>query len=118
MPTINFALFYRSTVGFDRLFTTLDQLSGADNAAPSYPPYNHGSRQAHVRTVDHLCLLQRLRCYGASRTSFCTKRPCRQTSADEKRGRFLSISPALKKASASFSQTNVAFSLMCLPSRR
>ena len=40
MPTINFAPFYRSTVGFDRLFTTLDQLSGADSAAPSYPPYN------------------------------------------------------------------------------
>ena len=40
MPTINFAPFYRSTVGFDRLFTALDQLSGADNAAPSYPPYN------------------------------------------------------------------------------
>ena len=30
---------YRSTVGFDRLFTMLDQASGLD-AAPSYPPYN------------------------------------------------------------------------------
>ena len=30
---------YRSTVGFDRLFTMLDQASGAD-ATAGYPPYN------------------------------------------------------------------------------
>lgn len=30
---------YRSTVGFDRLFSLLDQVSNND-AAPSYPPYN------------------------------------------------------------------------------
>lgn len=30
---------YRSTVGFDRLFTMLDQASGAD-AVVGYPPYN------------------------------------------------------------------------------
>lgn len=30
---------YRSTVGFDRLFTMLDQMSGSD-AVASYPPYN------------------------------------------------------------------------------
>ena len=30
---------YRSTVGFDRLFTMLDQASGADTAT-GYPPYN------------------------------------------------------------------------------
>ena len=30
---------YRNTVGFDRLFSMLDQLVGVD-AAPSYPPYN------------------------------------------------------------------------------
>ena len=40
MRTFDFAPFYRSTVGFDRLFSTLDQLSGMDSAAPSYPPYN------------------------------------------------------------------------------
>ena len=40
MQTFNFAPFYRSTVGFDRLFTTLDQLVGTDGPAPSYPPYN------------------------------------------------------------------------------
>ena len=31
---------YRSTVGFDRLFTLIDQMSGVEAAAPSYPPYN------------------------------------------------------------------------------
>ena len=30
---------YRSTVGFDRLFSLLDQVSGVDASAP-YPPYN------------------------------------------------------------------------------
>jgi molecular chaperone IbpA len=31
---------YRSTVGFDRLFNLLDQMSGVEGAAPTYPPYN------------------------------------------------------------------------------
>ncbi|SFK56078.1 Hsp20 family protein [Methylocapsa palsarum] len=30
---------YRSTIGFDRLFTMIDQAAGLD-AAPSYPPYD------------------------------------------------------------------------------
>jgi molecular chaperone IbpA len=30
--------FYRSTVGFDRLFNLLDQVGGVE--APTYPPYN------------------------------------------------------------------------------
>src|SRR5947209_1652764 len=40
MRTFDFAPFYRSTVGFDRLFSTLDQLGGVDGSVPSYPPYN------------------------------------------------------------------------------
>jgi molecular chaperone IbpA len=40
MRAFDFAPFYRSTVGFDQLFSTLDQLGGAEAAAPSYPPYN------------------------------------------------------------------------------
>ena len=39
MRTFDFAPFYRSTVGFDRLFSLLDQVSTADGGA-SYPPYN------------------------------------------------------------------------------
>jgi molecular chaperone IbpA len=40
MRTFDFAPFYRSTVGFDRLFSTLDQLVGTEGSAPSYPPYD------------------------------------------------------------------------------
>jgi len=31
---------YRSTVGFDRLFSLLNQVGNVDASAPSYPPYN------------------------------------------------------------------------------
>ena len=31
---------YRSTVGFDRMFSLLDQVTGAEGAATTYPPYN------------------------------------------------------------------------------
>ena len=40
MRTFDFAPFYRSTVGFDRMFSMLDELGGVDGSAPSYPPYN------------------------------------------------------------------------------
>lgn len=39
MRTFDFAPLYRSTVGFDRLFSMLDQVGGLESA-PSYPPYN------------------------------------------------------------------------------
>ena len=38
MRTFDLTPLYRSTVGFDRLFSMLDQ--GLDGAAPGYPPYN------------------------------------------------------------------------------
>jgi molecular chaperone IbpA len=38
MRTFDLAPLYRSTVGFDRLFSLLDQ--GIEGAAPGYPPYN------------------------------------------------------------------------------
>ena len=40
MRTFDPAPLYRSTVGFDRLFTMLDQVAGFDGATPGYPPYN------------------------------------------------------------------------------
>src|SRR5712691_7709507 len=40
MRTFDLAPLYRSTVGFDRLFSLLDQVGGFDGSAPSYPPYN------------------------------------------------------------------------------
>ena len=38
MQNVDFSPFYRSTVGFDRLFNRLDNLVGQE--AKSYPPYN------------------------------------------------------------------------------
>jgi molecular chaperone IbpA len=40
MRSSDFAPFYRSTIGFDQLFSMLDQVGGLENEAPSYPPYN------------------------------------------------------------------------------
>jgi molecular chaperone IbpA len=40
MRTFDFAPLYRSTVGFDRMFSVLDQLDGLQGSVPSYPPYN------------------------------------------------------------------------------
>jgi molecular chaperone IbpA len=39
MRVYDFAPLYRSTVGFDRMFSMFDQL-GVDGSMPSYPPYN------------------------------------------------------------------------------
>ena len=39
MRTFDLAPLYRSTIGFDRLFSLLDQ-STAGESTPSYPPYN------------------------------------------------------------------------------
>jgi len=39
MRTYDLAPLYRSTVGFDRLFSLLDQVGGLD-ASSGYPPYN------------------------------------------------------------------------------
>ena len=39
MRTFDFAPLHRSTVGFDRMFSMLDQL-GVEGSVPSYPPYN------------------------------------------------------------------------------
>lgn len=40
MQTFDLTPLYRSTVGFDRLFSLLDSYGGLDASAPSYPPYN------------------------------------------------------------------------------
>ena len=39
MRTFDFAPFYRVTVGFDHVFSMLDQLDGVEGL-PNYPPYN------------------------------------------------------------------------------
>ena len=40
MRTFDLAPLYRSTVGFDRLFSMLDNATRFEGSAPSYPPYN------------------------------------------------------------------------------
>ena len=40
MRHIDFTPLYRSTVGFDRLFSLLDSVSGPDQGPTAYPPYN------------------------------------------------------------------------------
>ncbi|MEM6466374.1 MAG: Hsp20 family protein [Pseudomonadota bacterium] len=40
MRTYDLSPLYRSTVGFDRLATMLDQVLSNDGSANSYPPYN------------------------------------------------------------------------------
>ena len=40
MRTLDFAPFFRSTIGFDRCFSMLDQISGLEGAVPGYPPYD------------------------------------------------------------------------------
>ena len=37
---IDYTPFFRSTVGFDRLFSMLDNVAGFDGGTPGYPPYN------------------------------------------------------------------------------
>jgi molecular chaperone IbpA len=37
---IDFSPLYRSTVGFDRLFSLMDGLGAGEAAQPTYPPYN------------------------------------------------------------------------------
>ena len=40
MTNYDLSPFYRSTVGFDRLFSMLDRVAGGEQNAPTYPPYN------------------------------------------------------------------------------
>ena len=40
MRNFDLSPLYRSTVGFDRMASLMDQLMTGDSAQPSYPPYN------------------------------------------------------------------------------
>lgn len=40
MRSFDLAPLYRSTVGFDRLFSLMDQIGGFEQPTQSYPPYN------------------------------------------------------------------------------
>jgi molecular chaperone IbpA len=40
MRPFDFAPLYRSTVGFDRLFSMIDQFAGVEDSVSNYPPYD------------------------------------------------------------------------------
>ena len=40
MRAFDFAPLYRSTVGFDRMFSILDQFDSVEDPVANYPPYN------------------------------------------------------------------------------
>ena len=40
MRSFDLSPLYRSTVGFDRMFSLLDSLGGVEGSAQTYPPYN------------------------------------------------------------------------------
>ena len=40
MDRFDFSPLFRSTIGFDRLFRTLDATSRVDGVPPGYPPFN------------------------------------------------------------------------------
>ena len=40
MRTFDFAPLYRATVGYDQIADLMDRVLSADNANPTYPPYN------------------------------------------------------------------------------
>ncbi len=40
MRTFDLSPFYRSTIGFDRVFNLLDTVAGGEGQAQGYPPYN------------------------------------------------------------------------------
>ena len=52
MRSFDFAPLYRSTVGFDRMFSLLDQLDGVEGLS-NYPPYNieRANENAHRISV-------------------------------------------------------------------
>ncbi len=51
MRTFDFAPLYRSTVGFDGIFSMLDQLSGVEPTVSSYPPYNIERASEHAYRI-------------------------------------------------------------------
>jgi molecular chaperone IbpA len=51
MRVFDFAPFYRSTVGFDQVFSKLDQLGSAEGSLPGYPPYNIERANEHAYRI-------------------------------------------------------------------
>ena len=89
MRTFDLAPLYRSTVGFDRLFSLLDQLAGL-TAPPGYPPYNierTGENDYRI-TVAVAGFAEPELCIEAKENTL-TIRGEKQTKTDEKKGEML-----------------------------
>jgi len=85
MRTFDLAPLYRSTVGFDRLFSMLDQASGFDGSGSSYPPYNieRTGENAYRITVAVAGFSEPELSIGAKENTLTIKGE-KQTKADEK----------------------------------
>jgi molecular chaperone IbpA len=90
MRTFDLAPLYRSTVGFDRLFSMLDQVSGFDNTGSTYPPYNieRTGETAYRITLAVAGFAENDISIEAKQNTLTIKGE-RQTKADEKKGEML-----------------------------
>ena len=90
MRTFDLAPLYRSIVGFDRLFSMLDQVSGFDNSGSSYPPYNieRTGENAYRITLAVAGFAENDISIEAKQNTLTIKGE-KQTKADEKKGEVL-----------------------------
>ena len=90
MRTFDLAPLYRSTVGFDRLFSLLDQVSGFEGNGSSYPPYNieRTGENAYRITVAVAGFSESDIAIEAKQNTLTIKGE-KQTKADEKKGEVL-----------------------------
>jgi molecular chaperone IbpA len=90
MRTFDLAPLYRSTVGFDRLFSMLDQVSGFDGSGSTYPPYNieRTGENAYRITVAVAGFSESEISIEAKQNTLTIKGE-KQTKADEKKGEVL-----------------------------
>ena len=66
MRSFDFAPYYRSTVGFDRLFSMLDQVGGVEASAPSFQQSPGGpADQARRLKIRVDAIWERPGCQGA-----------------------------------------------------
>jgi molecular chaperone IbpA len=78
--------FYRSTVGFDRLFSMLDKVAGGDQNAPGYPPYNiERTGENAYRITLAVAGFGESELSVETRESTLTVRGSKETKTDEKR---------------------------------
>ena len=89
MRTFDLAPLYRSTVGFDRLFSMLDQVSGFDSGS-TYPPYNieRTGENAYRITLAVAGFAENDLSIEAKQNTLTIKGE-KQTKADEKKGEVL-----------------------------